>query len=352
MNITKWIELQNHISQIDAVLFLILAIIILSRVQLRKRVIVAMWLFILLHGIAMIFEVHAIYLRFNHWVGVGNLSWLIAWICLATQLYMCPVAYADAFNKRIPVWSTIWYFGNILAFVLLFVSSIRFAPERYIHIFPYSLSEALFMGLLFGFGTTITIYGTYIAYQEFYREEKTPTGKLRGAISVTVSIMAVLFFSTRTLLTIVGFFIPETPLTNGMYIASMVFMVLTGMLLVFSQFPRPIVSVVLLVGSHLSKIIIYHRLSRIQSLIRQYVPSVVPPERGYWYQPGTWQRIDFFIYQSLIDILDGKQILVANGPPLPDIKLENLLQHIRAIDDQTTDVLFLISKYADLTKKI
>lgn len=282
------------------------------------------------YALGMTFEVEAIYLAFDAWVGVPNLSWLIAWIGITTSTYFITCVFYKVRKTLIPLWLHISLSVCLLIYLMMFLLGISHSSEWPSHVVPRNAFDFVFMETIFVFGA-LNFLVIAVNEAHIYLNEKALVGRIRWGIAIIISIGAAIFFVLRIILTLWSYLYPESSAIVGIYTMALMVQIFSGSLIslpflpthLLLYFARPLIAVDKLWG--------LKKLEVVQASLDSFFPPVVPQQMSWW---EVIKNINFYEYRTLISILDSKTMLSAYLEAQEFVFLErNQMIMFRAGDD-------------------
>lgn len=270
------------------------------------------WMFSICVAVSMSFLIEEVYLRFDLWVGMPNLGWLIAYVAMAFAFYFIACGCYVVYNQLRPSIMPLTLAITLFMLILLYGVGIATIPEKPDHLIPKTFVEMLFMQTMYLYiaGFCLIPGSTFLT---LYRNERVIPARLRLGIALLTTSMGSV---ASTLKIVVTFWVYLSPTTPVLPVAASIIgsvIGLGGLLwpLVFLPngayvfLSRPFV--------FLNKLKALRELRALQSHLNTFCSSVIT-DRSNWIE--YLRNPDFHLYRAVIGILDAKNtlaILVEKG---------------------------------------
>jgi hypothetical protein len=151
------------------------------------------------------FQIDAVYLAFDGFVGMNNLSWLISYIFLVFALYYaCAMCWREA-----PRWAQLVSLGTIALLISLFPFGPGSAAECIDNVIPRSLAEMLYMGVCYVYGIVMPGLIPARAFYRSYRKEEHALVRFRKGVVFAAVVMGITFFVVKLTVSSASFVIPS-----------------------------------------------------------------------------------------------------------------------------------------------
>ncbi len=284
-------------------------------------------------ALALTLQADPVATRLDAAVGIRNLSWLLAYILGVTTTYCGFSAWTYLREKQLPRRAAALAMGTILLLAL------AFAPLAALPEIPHTAafdtpSQVWFRLILYLFMGLMAIEALRV-FQQFLRQEKLPTGRLRIGLLIGSLYFALGFTLLRMVDGIALLLNWRPPLTapTWPFANVLIAVCILGLALAFAP---------LRWFRILARFVMYIEQQRtrrdLERLRRQMVHLTAPPP---WPQPQWWERWfqpSYAIYCVLIDILDRRSFLLAElqdarGRASVPARLEPLLADLPETED-------------------
>ena len=266
------------------------------------------WAFALFFALCMTFQVDAVYFTIDTFVGVNNLSWLLAYLCLVLAICFVCVGCCTAIRIEQPRWMLPYLVVTAALLVAIFSLDIATAPEWADHDIPRTVAELLFMELLYIYGSVMGMIPALV-FTQIRRNEGTLSTRLRVSVILLAIVLAIIFFLVKIAMSFLGFLYPSRPLVFHLLDLARLLMAASGLLWVLVFVPNGFYLAVARPFMFREKILALRDLRYLQVRLNRLCPPVVPDRATCW---DRLRNLDFYIYRAVIGILDGKKMLAAH----------------------------------------
>jgi hypothetical protein len=252
------------------------------------------------------FEVDQIYLAVDGLSGVRNLSWLLAYLCLAVAVHF----FGRFCSRGGPRWMLPALVVTGCLLVLAFPFGPGGTPEQVNHYVPNNVGEIVFTGAIYGYVSAVVSLACLRSFLLiFRRERKRFLVRLRMAAGVGAAVASVLFYAHRFFIYSSSLFLSAvqpyadgTGADVGKAVTVVAFVLWAVHLGASDRFylavARP--------ARYLQKLLILRDLRALRGRVERLCPAVLTDSAPWLYQLGD---PDHYISQCLIAILDGKKML-------------------------------------------
>jgi len=273
----------------------------------RDRRVLSSWAFALFFSLCMTFQVDAVYVTVDTLVGVNNLSWLLAYLCLILAIYFVCTGCCIAMKVDPPRWALPYLAVTAGLLVIIFPFGVATTPEWADHTVPRSVPEFLFMELLYTYAIIMGVIPA-LAFARFQRNEGTLPTRLRTSVILLAAILAITFFVVKVVASLLGLLVPSLPLVLYLMGLSRLLMAASGLLWTLTFAPNRLYLALARPFMFHEKVLALRDLRSLQARLNHLCPPVVPDQPTWWDQ---LRSLDFYIYQTVIGILDGRKMLAS-----------------------------------------
>ncbi len=273
----------------------------------RDKRVLGLRLLALFLAVSLSFQVDFLASKFDAWIGIPNLSWLLGYVPAIFAGYATAIALSAMANRSLPRWIGIATAITLVGFGLLFLG-LRAGPELPHDQFPKTTTLLVFRELLYAY---MFLAGAcaLVVLLDWQMKEKLPTGRLRGLLALISCSSGMLFLVLRGTASLVDFFLPGWSLeqsafgTTGLLISlSIATMILCFVPLSWLQLPaRGLI--------FLDQILTLRELRALRARLVAVTGAVL------WSQPSSRESLrnpPYALYCTLIDILDRRMLLLAS----------------------------------------
>jgi hypothetical protein len=271
---------------------------------------IRVWFFGFFASLFALFELDEVYLTVDGWMGVDNVSWLLAYLCLATAAY----AFCSFCTDRLPHWA----FPGLVATAVLLVAIFPFgpgdAPELSNHFVPHNVGEIVFTAVVYGYvsaAVSLISFGSFMAV--YRRSQGRLLARVRTLFAMGAATATVAFYAFRFVVFSLSYFVPAMH-WFAMFPAGDVYRGVTAVAAILwcvclgtsdhvhLTLARPV--------RHGDKLLKLRRLSLLRARVERFVHSSrLLPGTASWLD--RLRDPDGHIYRTLIGILDGRRVLIA-----------------------------------------
>lgn len=263
------------------------------------------WSFSFFTAIGITLLVGPIYTAVNTFWSVANLAWLIKYVAFCLAIYYMASGCYLALKQQKPRPMS-WSLAITLTILIgLYIVGISTLPEKAEHTIPETWLEMLFMQTMYVYMLTLCII-PFVTFVRLFRQEEIVATQLRWAVGVTASLLATVVLSLKITLTFLAFTNPTTgalpvlqPIININFIAA-------GLLCPLAFLPNRFYIAVAQPYLFLGQVKALHDLSWLQKQLDSLCPPVINTPLDF---RTKTQNPDFYLYRSLIAILDAKRML-------------------------------------------
>jgi hypothetical protein len=264
-----------------------------------------LWLMVLFLALMLTFEADPVYALIDRVTGVNNLSWLFAyWAGIVSQYFVWRIC-AKRPSRPMVVYLVIT--GVLLAVIFPFGPGST--PEILYHVVPYNGFEALYVGVFYAFAITALGPAPIKTLLKTYRSSQFPLAKARALVTLSMLYTAVMFASTKATVFIGGLLAPlrqsslAANITTGIEIVG-IGTIISGALLFSSNRVYVILNKPF---EFAQKALMLRKLSRLRSSLKPITPGAMSLQYPAWWI--QLRNLDFYIYRTVIDILDGRRAI-------------------------------------------
>lgn len=241
-----------------------------------------------------------------------------------------------------PVWAKYLPSGVTFLLILLFPFSLALSPRPEYDL-SLTLPDLLLRDLLYLYVFALLAISAFSCWR-LLRIETATLIRLRLALSLvslsTASGLAIVKIISASL----RFYAPETPLLEGLIMTAsllQMFIVLPWLLI---HFPARMTVPALQAWHSIRILRLLGHVRVVEKQVRRFCTPIAPDSPTLW---DVVRRSDYYATRSLIHILDGRKLLVAN----PDPEAVLLLQKLNAIEGDL-DFSELLLFYANLGRQM
>jgi hypothetical protein len=273
----------------------------------KSRIALYSWLFAVFFAIAMTFQIDVLYRPFDS-ITLTNLSWLFSYAAGATAIFFGVAIAVDLYAKpsskaRELFWMRSALFTTLAILTVAYLFIVR-NPERLDHDIPNNLAELVYMGTLFTYGIGFAVVLARAMLHNYLFESVTPT-RIRTLIILIASFASFAYLFLKDIIAIFGYFWPSFD-WPPVVLASKLMMGLTALTWAITFLPQKVFLSLAKLVKFLDDWVAFRDLKSIMKQIHRY--SRTQNKNDFPYRQFV-KNPDYFLYCSLIDILDSKVVL-------------------------------------------
>jgi hypothetical protein len=284
---------------------------ILLKREKRNRRNAWIGLFALSASLFGLFELDGVYVAVDRLVGLNNLAWLLAYLCLATAVY----AFCTFCSRVHPRWMLPGLFVTAGSLAVVFPFGPGRVPEWPNHFVPHNAGEILFSALAYGY---VSILIGFVVLRPFgfilRRGEGDLLARLRTFVGMAAAVTTVAFYVLRFSVFSLGFFVPSlqpfaaSAGADAYRALTLITVAFWGVFFGASDrfylaLARPV--------RFGQKVRTLRRLNAFRAQLDRFAGPHTPLPSASWLD--RLRSPDFYIYQTLIGILDSRRRLLARG---------------------------------------
>ena len=270
---------------------------------------VKMWSATFGTSIALTLLVDKIFVAFDTFFAANNLAWLVAYLFGSIAFYQAGtirLSLRPHVMERIHV--VLWHLLLLLIpiYSILYGGWIMHSPEWPERI-PRTIVELIFSTLFFGYGAMVGVL-TFPEALTIFKQATVMPVKLRTGAGLLLIIFANGCFWFKLVFLFAVFFTPQRPSVYLFDKLALLSMGLAAMVFALSFIPQRAYLAIADSIQLPTKLTLLKDLEYLRERLSQLYPKLQPPPAPWW---DKLRKTDFHIYQTVIAILDIRQILFA-----------------------------------------
>lgn len=273
----------------------------------KERLALMVWLITLLLGISMTLHVDPIQAAIGARTGMNNLGWYLAYLVGSLGIYLTGLIVARSYvtyHRPFIRLLQLLFVLVLSTFTWLYVGWIRHSTEWTARS-PRDWPEMLFLVTFFGFAAVAVTYWLVPLCQAWGRQRERLM-RLRTLFGMTVCFFSLLCFGFKIAYALLGYWQPEHPWVPLFNMAALAAMTSVSLVIVPLLVPHRTYIRMEQLFALPGKLRLLGELRYLQERLHVLCPALMQ-ENASWRE---WvARPDFYIYRTLVAILDSERML-------------------------------------------
>jgi hypothetical protein len=353
MNIAEGLSTNAIIMIISATLAWIATFWSISQApQKTNKTAANIWGFTASFAIAATMQIDFVFVAVTRFFGITNLAWLVSYMAGAFSLYMMVHVMHERMKLQSRAFSARYALIGTWLLLLIIFPAVAKGTDVVGRQYPVTLPEFAFMQVLYAYTTFMCFY-VFNAFYRLQHEDVAMPVRLRWILIASSTFLGGVFFGSRSVIyNPIAFVFPSLAENSAILIAfnSVLRVVFVLSVVSWSLFflPKGIMQKIARFIIFIDKLLMLRDLNELQDRIVSVYPSTTiatttEVSHSWWLRV---QNLDFYLYRSIIAILDSKKKLQANM----DEQAQKLFEALNSVHDEA-EFQALLTAYRTIGKQ-